>query len=171
MYTGSHGERPVTSPKRSKNLDMTTHSKPVRNEAGIQLPSDIPIVHMLAQNRGEHQPKLQLEKNIMRMYPNPLSPPKSTREFYPMNPQKHGVALIINNKKLSEGSTLEMGDCDELNLTETLMFLGYHVWIYKACSHDAMKNLFEQIDRLDPVMKSGGIDSFICCYSMLFFRC
>ena len=156
VHTGSDGQRPVTP---RKTLDMTTHSKP----AAIQPPSDIPLIHMLAQNRGEHQPKIQLEKNIMRMYPNPLSPPKSTRKFYPMNSQKHGVALIINNKKLSEGSTYEMVDCDELNLTETLMFLGYHVWIYKACSHDAMKNLFEQIDRLDPVMKSGGIDSFICC--------
>ena len=142
-------QRPVISPKRSKKL----------NEAVLQLP----MVRMLAQNRGEHQPNLQLETNVMKMYPNPLSLRKSTRKFYPMNSQKHGVALIINNKKLSEGSTYEMADCDEVNLTETLMFLGYHVWIYKACSHDAMKTLFERIDRLDPVMKSGGIDSFICC--------
>ena len=150
-----------------KRLDMTTHSKPVQSEPVFQLPNDIPMVDMLAQNRGEHQPKLQLETNIMRMYPNPLSPPKSTRKFYPMNSQKHGVALIINNKKLSEGSTYEMADCDEVNLTETLMFLGYHVWIYKACSHDAMTALFEDIgidiEHSDPVIKSGGIDSFICC--------
>ena len=161
VHAGSDGQRPVTP---RKMLDMTTHSKPVQSEAVIQPPSDIPMVHMLAQNRGEHQPKLQLEKNVMRMYPNPLSPPKSTRKFYPMNSQKHGVALIINNK-LSEGSTFEMADCDEVNLTETLMFLGYHVRIKKACSHDIMTNLFEQIDIecLDPVIKSGGIDSFICC--------
>ena len=127
--------------------------------------SDIPMVCMSAQNLGEHQPKLQLEKNITRMYPNPLSPPKSTKKLYPMNCQKHGVALIINNKELSEGSTYEMADCDEVNLTETLMFLGYHIWIKKACSRDVMANLFEQIETqcLDPVIKSGGIDSFICC--------
>ena len=124
--------------------------------------ADIP---MAAPNRGEHQPKLQLETNVMRMYPNPLSLPKSTKKFYPMNSQKHGVALIINNKNLCEGSTYEMADCDEVNLTETLMFLGYHVLIKQTCSHDVMANLFEQIDTkcLDPVMKSGGIDSFICC--------
>ena len=161
VHAGSDGQRPVTP---QTTLDMTTHSKPVQNEPVFQLPNDIPMVDMLAQNRGEHQPKLQLETNIMRMYPNPLSPPKSTRKFYPMNSQKHGVALIINNKKLSEGSTYEMVDCDELNLTETLMFLGYHVWIYKACSHDAMTALFEYIDiDMDPVIESGGIDSFICC--------
>ena len=165
MYTGSGGQRPVTAQQLSKKLDMTTHGKPVQDEAVIQLPSDIPMVHMSAQNRGEHQPKLQLKTNIMRMYPNPLSPPKSTRKFYPMNSQIHGLALIINNKKLSEGSTYEMADCDELNLTETLMFLGYHVLINQTCSHDVMVNLFEQIEMqcLDPVMKSGGIDSFICC--------
>lgn len=159
MHAGSGGQSP------RKWLDMTTHSKPVQSEAVFQLPSDIPMVHMLAQNRGEHQPKMQLKKNILRMYPNPLSLPKSTRKFYPMNSQKHGVALIINNKKLSEGSTYEMTDCDEVNLTETLMFLGYHVRIKKACSHDIMTNLFEQINMecLDPVIKSGGIDSFICC--------
>ena len=129
------------------------------------LPRDVLMVRIFAQNRGEHQPELQLETNIMRMFPNPLSVPKSTKTLYPMNSQKHGVALIINNKKLSEGSTYEMADCDELNLTETLKFLGYHVLIKKACSHDIMTNLFEQIDTecLDPVMKSGGIDSFICC--------
>ena len=179
VHAGPSGQRPVTPQKTldmtthskpvqneaavQQTLDMTTHSKPVQNEAAIQLLSDNPMVRMLAQNRGEHQPTLQLETNSMRMYPNPLLPPKSTRKFYPMNSQKHGVALIINNKKLSEGSTYEMADCDEVNLTETLMFLGYHVLIKKACSHDVMKNLFEQIDRLDPVMKSGGIDSFICC--------
>ena len=164
VHAGSAGQRPITP---QKMLDRTTHSKPVQDEAVLQLPSDIPMVYMLAQNRGEHQPKLQLETNIMRMYPNPLSPPRSTRKFYPMNLQKHGVALIINNKKLSEGSTYEMADCDELNLTETLMFLGYHVWIKKACSHDAMRDLFEYIDidieYSDPVIESGGIDSFICC--------
>ena len=101
--------------------------------------------------------------NIMRMYPNPLSPPKSTKKFYPMNSQKHGVALIINNKKLSRGSTYEMADCDEVNLTETLKFLGYHVLIKHTCSHDVMASLFQQIDALDPVMRSGNIDSFICC--------
>ena len=101
----------------------------------------------------------------MKMFPNPLSPPKSTAVFYPMNSRKHGVALIINNKKLSEGSTFEIADCDELNLTETLMFLGYHVRIKHTCSRNVMANLFEQIDMecLDPVMKSDGIDSFICC--------
>ena len=118
------------------------------------------MVRMLARNRGEHQPKLQLETNIMRMYPNPLSPPKSTKKFYPMNSQKHGLALIINNKKLSEGSTYEVPDCDEVNLTETLKFLGYHVLINQTCSHYVMARLFQQIDRLDPVMKSDG---FICC--------
>ena len=124
--------------------------------------ADIP---MEAPNRGEHQPKLQLETNIMRMYPNPLSLPKSTKKFYPMNSQKHGVALIINNKKLSRGSTYEMADCDELNLTETLMFLGYHVLIKHTCSHDVMANLFEQIkiQCLNPVKRSNSIDSFICC--------
>ena len=120
---------------------------------------------MLAQNRGEHQLELQLKTNTLRMYPNPLSLPKTTKRFYPMSSQKHGVALIINNKKLSRGSTYGMADCDELNLTETLMFLGYHVLIKKACSHNVMTNLFEQIDTecLDPFVKSGGIDSFICC--------
>ena len=162
VHAGSDGQRPITP---QTMLDRTTHSKPVQDEAVLQLPSDIPMVYMLAQNRGEHQPKLQLETNIMRMYPNPLSLPRSTRKFYPMNLQKHGVALIINNKKLSEGSTYEMADCDEVNLTETLMFLGYHVRIKKACSHDIMINLFEQVhmECLYPVIKSGGIDSFICC--------
>ena len=163
MYTGSGGRRPVTARQQSKKLDITTHGKPVQNEAVIQHPSDIPMFRMLAQNRGEHQPKLQLKTNVMRMYPNPLSLPKSTRKFYPMNSQKHGVALIINNKKLSEDSTYEMADCDELNLAETLKFLGYHVLKRQTCNHDVMVNIFEQIDRLDPVMKSGGIDSFICC--------
>ena len=123
------------------------------------------MLRILAQSRGEHQPKLLLGTNIMKMYPNPLSPPKSTKEFYPMNSQIHGVALIINNKKLSQGSTFEMADCDEVNLTETLMFLGYRVLVKKACNHDVMTNLFEQIDTecLDSVMKSGVIDSFICC--------
>ena len=153
---------------RGEKVDMTVDNKPVQREAANQPPTavaDIPMVHMLAPNRGEHQPKLQLETNIMRMYPNPLSPPKSTKKLYPMNSQIHGVALIINNKKLSEDSTYEMADCDELNLTETLMFLGYHVLIKHTCSHDVMASLFEQIDTkcLDPVMKSGGIDSFICC--------
>ena len=143
-------------------------NKPVQSEAANHPPTavaDISMVHMSAPNRGEHQPKLQLETNIMRMYPNPLSPPKSTKTFYPMNSQKHGVALIINNKKLSEGSTYEMADCDELNLTEMLKFLGYHVLIKQTCGHDVMMNLFQQIEMqcLDPVMKSGGIDSFICC--------
>ena len=159
VHAGSGGQRPVIPPK---TLDTTTHSKPVQNEAAIQLPSDIPMVHMLAQNRGEHQPKLKLDKNTMRMCPNPLSPPKSRRNFYPMNSQKHGVALIINNKKLSEGSTYKMADCDELNLTETLKFLGYDVVIKHTCSHDVVVNLFEQIEIqcLDPVKIS---DSFVCC--------
>ena len=146
---------------RGEKVDMTVDNKPVQREAANQPPTavaDIPMVHMLAPNRGEHQPKLQLETNIMRMYPNPLSLPKSTKKFYPMNSQKHGVALIIN-KKLSEGSTYEMADSDELNLTETLMFLGYNVLIKQTCSHDVMVNLFEQI----AVIESGGIDSFICC--------
>ena len=147
------------TPKRSKKLDMTTHGKPV------QLPIDIPMVRILAQNRGGHQPELQLEKNIMRMYPNPLSLPKSTKKLYPMNSQKHGVALIINNKKLSGDSTYEIADCDEVNLTETLMFLGYNVLKKQTCSHDVMVSLFEQIDTecLHPVVKSGSIHSFICC--------
>ena len=167
VYTGS-GERrrrPVTPPETSQKLDMTTHGKPVQDEAVIQLPSDIPMVRRLVQNRGEHQPKLQLETNIMRMYPNPLSLPKSTKKFYPMNSQKHGVALIINNKKLSRGSTYEMADCDEVNLTETLMFLGCHVLVKKACNRDVMTNLFEQIDTecSHSVMNSSVIDSFICC--------
>ena len=145
---------------------MTMDNKPVQNEAANQPPTavvDIPMIHMSAPNRGEHQPKLQLKANIMRIYPNPLSLPKSTEDLYPMNFQKHGVALIINNKKLSEGSTYEMVDCDELNLTETLKFLGYHVLIKHTCSHDVMASLFQQIDALNPVMKLDGIDSFICC--------
>ena len=144
---------------------MATHSKPAQNEAVIQLSVDIPMVRMSAPNRGEHQPKLGLEMSIMRMYPNPLSPPKSTKRLYPMNFQNHGVALIINNKKLSEVSTYEMADCDEVNLTETLVFLGYHVLIKKACSHDVMANLFEQIETQcsNPVETSNSVDSFICC--------
>ena len=127
--------------------------------------ADIPMVPVSAPNRGEHQPKLQLETDIMRLYPNPLSLPKSTKKLYPMNSQKHGVALIINNKKFSEGRIYEIADCDEVNLTETLKFLGYDVQIKRTCSRDVMTNLFEQIEMqcLDPAMKSGGIDSFICC--------
>ena len=154
-----------------EKVDMTVDNKPVQNKAvnkppttvaDIQLLADFPTDHMSAPNRGEHQPILHLETSMVKIYPNPLSPPKSTLMFYPMNSQKHGIALIINNKKLSEGSTYEMADCDELNLTEMLKFLGYHVLIEQTCSHDVMVNLFEDIEMqcLDPVMKS---DSFICC--------
>ena len=143
------------------------HRKTERNEVLYLSPvvGKIPVLSILAQNRGGHQPKLQLKTNVMRMYPNPLSLPKSTKKFYPMNSQKHGVALVINNKKLSEGSTYEMADSDELNLTETLKFLGYNVLIKQTCSRDVMASLFQQIEMqcLDPVMKPGGIDSFICC--------
>ena len=44
-----------------KRVDITVDNKPVQSEAANHPPTavaDIPMVRMLVQNRGEHQPKL-----------------------------------------------------------------------------------------------------------------
>ena len=81
-----------------------------------------------------------------------------------MKSKKHGVAVIISNKKFKQHETRKGTDRDEANLIETWQFLGYHVIVLKDCKRDAMARLFWNVDEeiLNNVLNVEH-DSFVCC--------
>ena len=81
-----------------------------------------------------------------------------------MKAEKHGVALIINNKVfLAKEHKVRTGtDRDEYNLIETWLFLGYHVVILRDCTRDEMAHTFEKIDHLLKSVAGVAHDSFVC---------
>lgn len=79
-----------------------------------------------------------------------------------MNAKKHGVALIINNKVFQGKATRTGTERDEYNLTETCLFLGYHVVIFRDLTRDEMAYIFEKIDKLLKSVEDVAHDSFVC---------
>ena len=83
-----------------------------------------------------------------------------------MKSEKHGVAMIINNKMFvkKKHGTRTGTDRDEDNLIETWQYLGYHVVVFKDCKRDTMAQLFLNIDEaiLNDV-RDVEHDSFVTC--------
>ena len=122
-----------------------------------------------AQNRGQYKAKLRLDDDndqITEIDAERSSQvPYSRRGFYSMKAKKHGVALIINNKQFTakEHKVRTGTDRDELNLTETWLFLGYHIVIMRDVTRDEMARTFEKIDKMLRGAEGVANDSFVCC--------
>ena len=82
-----------------------------------------------------------------------------------MKAEKHGVALIINNKTfLAKEHKVRMEtDRDEQNLIETWLFLGYYIVVVRNITRDEMARTFEKIDTLLNIAEGVANDSFVCC--------
>lgn len=128
-----------------------------------------------ASNRGVYKPSLILED-----VPEPHQAAfVSANECYSMNNDKHGIALIINNKlfyaynkekkewEYQEEKERKSTMIDEHNLRETLKFLGYQVEIRRNQTSKEMTDIFDNLDDLLKQFKGSegqnGPDSFICC--------
>ena len=126
-------------------------------------------VHKQAKDRGTHKAQLRLhdsDDTVTEIVPKQSDrPPYSHIGFYPMKSNKHGVALIINNKEfLSKDHNTRKGtNRDEQNLSETWQFLGYHIVVLRNCSRDQMAQTFEKIDDLLKGAEGVANDSFVCC--------
>ena len=125
--------------------------------------------HRPAQNRGQYTAKLKLDDEddkITQITPETSTQqPYSRRGFYSMKAEKHGVALIINNKQFTakEHKVRTGTDRDEQNLSETWLFLGYHIIIMRDVTRDEMARTFEKIDKLLKGAEGVANDSFVCC--------
>ena len=126
--------------------------------------------HFPAIDRGLHQARLKLkdEEDVITNIPPKSAPhdqkPYSYLGFYPMKYRKHGVAVIINNKKFKKLSTRTGTDRDEANLIETWQYLGYHIVVFKDLKRDTMAQLFLNIDReVLKDVRDVEHDSFACC--------
>lgn len=123
-------------------------------------------VHRSAKDRGDHQAKLKLGDgdDLTQITPHATTtPPTSKGEFYPMKAKRHGVALIMNNETFKDHSPRHGTNRDVYNLTETWLFLGYHVVVLDDCKADKMLNTFANIDKLLASVKHVAHDSFACC--------
>ena len=126
--------------------------------------------HFPAIDRGQYQARLKLkdeEDDVTLITPKSAphdQKPYSYLGFYPMKFKKHGVAVIVNNKKFKKLSTRTGTDRDEANLIETWQYLGYHVVVFKDLKRDTMAQLFLNIDEevLNDV-RDVKHDSFVCC--------
>ena len=122
--------------------------------------------HILAMKCGQYRAKLKLHDDdgqTTEIIPDQSSrQPFSHRGFYSMKAEKHGVVLIINNKVFKEQKVRSGTDRDEYNLTETWLFLGYHVVILRDCTRVEMALTFEKIDHLLKSVKGVAHDSFVC---------
>lgn len=121
-----------------------------------------------AKDRGEHNAQLKLhdEKDqITEISPdNSHGAPFSPRGFYSMNHKRHGVALIINNKKFEKHEFRDGTDRDEENLIETWQFLGYYIIVFRDRTRDEMARIFAEIDKILGTIKDTDLahDSFVC---------
>ena len=121
-----------------------------------------------AVDRGEYKAQLKLhdEKDqITEISPdNSHGAPVSPRGFYSMKAKRHGVALIINNKKFEQHEYREGTDRDEENLIETWKFLGYYVIVFRDRTRDEMARIFAEMDKILGTVKDTNLanDSFIC---------
>ena len=125
-----------------------------------------------ATDRGQYKAKLLFsdkDDEFTEITPDESdSKPYSPRGFYDMKSERHGVALIINNKYFrDEGQKTRHGtNRDEHNLSETWQFLGYHVVIMRNCTRDKLACTFRDIDDLLEKAQSSekvANDSFVCC--------
>lgn len=121
-------------------------------------------------DRGTHTPKLKLHENDSKVTEiEPRETKQMLMDYYPMANPRHGVALIINNKRFSGHSKEREGtDRDESNLVETLLYLGYRVEVRQNCTSHKMTQIFENIDEFlktsnDAAVDKVSNDSFVCC--------
>ena len=121
-------------------------------------------------DRGHHKPQLRLqveEDHTLEIVPEERNiEPYSRRGFYPMNSERHGVALIISNRDFKWHYSRQGTGRDEYNLSETLQFLGYHVIIQRNCTTHKIVSTLSEIDELlkdAHDCENVANDSFVCC--------
>lgn len=91
--------------------------------------------------------------------------------YYMMNNKRHGVALIVNNKRFHKHSERVGSDRDEANLVQTWLYLGYRVEVRRDLTSMEVKAIFDNIDSFltssdKSACKDNSVshDSFVCCF-------
>lgn len=125
-----------------------------------------------ALGRGHHTPQLKFsggETTITTIQPKDY---KQIHEldYYPMTGERHGIALIVNNKKFDGLRERTGTDRDESNLVQAWLYLGYRVEVRRDCTGKEIEGIFQDIDGFleasDQRADDGETvenDSFVSC--------
>ncbi len=88
-----------------------------------------------------------------------------------MTSTRHGVALIVNNKKFQVHSERKGSDRDEANLVQTWLYLGYRVEVRRNLTSVEFSEIFKDIDRFlktsdEYAGEDNAVshDSFVSCF-------
>lgn len=122
--------------------------------------------------RGHHTPQLKFasgETTITIMQPMDYKQIPELN-YYPMTGERHGVALIINNKKFDRLRERTGTDRDESNLVQAWLYLGYRVEVRRNCTGKEIESIFKDIDGFLEASNEKAVDgetvesdSFVSC--------
>ena len=122
-------------------------------------------------DRGHHTPQLKFargETTITVIQPRDYKQILGL-DYYPMRGERHGVALIINNKKFDGHKERAGTDRDESNLVQTWLYLGYHVEVRRNCTGKEIEDIFQDVDGFLEASNEKAVDeeaendSFVSC--------
>ena len=122
-------------------------------------------------DRSTRPAKLKLHDandRTTEIVPQPFYKTPSQRKYYDMRALKHGIALIINNRKFKDSKAhpeREGTERDEYNLVQTFYYLGYRPVVCNDLSSTQIRYIFDYLNSFlaDRGSKETTDDSFVCC--------